>query len=456
MRFSQTHIFFVGIGGIGMSALARYFKNSGKVVGGYDKTSTELSKELENEDIEVIYEDTVSLIPDNFLIQHHCLVIYTPAIPRNNSILKYFEENNFNPIKRAQALGEISKDYKTIAVAGTHGKTTISSLIAHLLHASGVRINALLGGISLNFQSNMLWKEGAEILVTEADEYDRSFLQLHPDIAVITSVDADHLDIYGEEAHVLESFQLFAGQVSKRGILISKAALFRHFEPGSGVKTLSYSFGEKTDYAALNVHISNGEYVFDLDTPKETVEEMECGLPGRHNVENAIAALAVCLELGVDAQKLKTALVNFKGVHRRFDLHYKKGNKIYIDDYAHHPTEIRVLIRSVRELYPHLKLTGIFQPHLYSRTRDFADDFAESLSLLDELILLDIYPAREEPIEGITAQWLLDKISMDKKQVSSLTKLPDLLRKKEFEVLLSIGAGNIDSLVEPIKKLLQS
>lgn len=453
MTKSPKYYFFLGIGGIGMSALARYFHAKGFVVGGYDRNSSELSRQLEKEGIEIIYEDESEKIEEQFKNKEECQIVYTPAIPKSSKLLSYFKEAGFQIAKRSEILGEISKKHKTIAVAGTHGKTTISILIAHLLKQSGFKINALLGGISHNFGSNVFLEEDAEILVTEADEYDQSFLRLNPDLAVISSVDADHLDIYGEEKEMLNSYNSFAKQISGEGILISKPQVLEKLE--FNAKSYSYGINTNTDYAAMNVLVENGQYHFDLQAKKEEIKDLQCGLPGIHNVENSVAAIAVAREMGAKNDSIKEALRTFKGVKRRFDVHIKNERIVYIDDYAHHPKEIDALLQSVKELYPNKKITGIFQPHLFSRTRDFADDFAESLALLDELILLDIYPAREEPIEGINSEWLLEKVPMGNKKICSLDEAVSMIRKSKIEVLLTIGAGSIDTLVEAIKKELE-
>lgn len=453
MTKSPKYYFFLGIGGIGMSALARYFHAKGFVVGGYDRNSSELSRQLEKEGIEIIYEDESEKIEEQFKDKEECQIVYTPAIPKSSKLLSYFKDAGFQIAKRSEILGEISKKHKTIAVAGTHGKTTISILIAYLLKQSGFKINALLGGISHNFGSNVILEEDAEILVTEADEYDQSFLRLNPDLAVISSVDADHLDIYGEEKEMLNSYNSFAKQISVEGILISKPQVLEKLE--FSTKSYSYGINTNTDYAAMNVLVENGQYHFDLQAKKEEIKDLQCGLPGIHNVENSVAAIAVAREMGAKNDSIKEALRTFKGVKRRFDVHIKNERIVYIDDYAHHPKEIDALLQSVKELYPNKKISGIFQPHLFSRTRDFADDFAESLALLDELILLDIYPAREEPIEGINSKWLLEKVPLENKKSCSLDEAVSLIRKSKIEVLLTIGAGSIDTLVEAIKKELE-
>ena len=453
MNKNPKYYFFIGIGGIGMSALARYFQKMGFAVSGYDKNKTELTENLENEEITIIYDDDVSKVPQEFQNKKECKIIYTPAIPKNSALLHHFSENGFSVSKRSEVLGEISKKHKTIAVAGTHGKTTISILIAHLLKSSGIKINALLGGISHNFNSNVVLEEEAEILVTEADEYDQSFLQLHPDIAIISSVDADHLDIYGEEQKMLDSYKAFSEQISKDGILISKKNILGRLK--TEIKNHSYGINEGSDFSAVNILVSNGQHHFDLISENLEIPDLVCGLPGIHNVENSLAAIAVASLLGAKAKDIKSALMNFKGVKRRFDVHINNRKIIYIDDYAHHPKEIDALLQSVKELYPNKKITGIFQPHLFSRTRDFAEEFAKSLSLLDELILLDIYPAREEPIEGIDSRWLLEKVSIENKKTCNMNEAISMLLKPELEVVLTIGAGNIDKLVEPLKKELE-
>jgi len=440
-------VFFLGIGGIGMSALARYFLFLGKEVYGYDKTPTKLTKELEKEGANIHFEDDVALLPEGIDI-----VVYTPAIPKDHKEFNYFKKNKFNLYKRSQILGEISKNYFTIAVAGTHGKTTTSGMIAHFLTECGVPIVGFLGGIIKNFNSNFVIHPNAKVLVTEADEFDRSFLTLHPNIAIITSLDPDHLDIYGSKEEMVKSYREFALQVKEKIILHKSVE-----EDLVTIKNVS-SYSTNTNNAEVtsaNIRVENGKQVFDIINGFEKIENIKCGLPGKHNIENAIGAFIATNQYVKNPEKVAKAIETYKGVVRRFDVHYQSSKTIYIDDYAHHPREIQALVNSVKELYPNKKITGIFQPHLFSRTRDFADDFAESLSLLDELIMLEIYPAREQSIPGVTSSFVLEKVAIYEKQIVPMEKVLDYIKEKEFEVLLTIGAGNIDQLIDPIKNMLQ-
>ncbi|MFP5470079.1 MAG: UDP-N-acetylmuramate--L-alanine ligase [Bacteroidia bacterium] len=447
MNLDNIHnIFFVGIGGIGMSALARYFKAQEKNVVGYDRTETELTKELQSESIDVHFTDDVNLIPSSFNIEN-TLVIYTPAVPKEHKQLMYFQKNNFNIVKRAAALGEISKNYTTFAVAGTHGKTTTSTLLAHILSTSNEKCNAFLGGISSNYNSNFLLEKNSKNVVVEADEFDRSFLQLNPNYAIVTSTDADHLDIYQSIDSVKKSFQEFANLVSE--ICVAKKGI------GITRNHISYSITDNAaNYFATNIRIENHHYSFDAITPNETIKNIVCGLPGRHNVENALAALALSLEVGIEKEIIVEAIKTYKGVKRRFDYQINTNEKVYIDDYAHHPEEIKAFVNSVKELYPKEKITGIFQPHLYSRTKDFAEDFATSLSLLDSLCLVPIYPARELPIEGVTSNWLLSLVDINDKHFCEKKDILNWIEKTNPKVLLTMGAGDIDQFVEPIKQQL--
>ncbi len=439
----KTYYYFIGAGGIGMSALARYFKSLEKVVLGYDKTLTELTKQLEEEGLDIHYEDDITKIP-NFLNPHNTLVIHTPAVPTYLKEYQYFLQNNFTILKRSEVLGEITANTYGIAVAGTHGKTTTSSILGYVLKEAGLPSTAFLGGVVENYDSNIIMN-GGEITVAEADEFDRSFLKLSPKIGIITSIDADHLDIYGDKETFEKTFIEFGKKVTeqlfvRKGLPISEA--------------MTYGVESGADYDAVNIRIENGTYHFDVATPEgELLKNFRLSLPGQHNVENATAAIAVAHFMKVSFNKISFALSNFKGIKRRFnrwDIH----GKIYIDDYAHHPTELNAVIHSIREMFPGKKVLGVFQPHLYSRTRDFAEGFAESLSGFDELILLDIYPAREEPMEGIHSHWLLDQINLKKKEVSSLQDALNRIKSKDFDVLITAGAGNIDTLVKPIKEWL--
>jgi len=448
MKLSNIQrVYLVGIGGIGMSGLARYFAHLGCAVCGYDKTSTPLTTALSKEGIEIVFEDKSTLIPDEFHSpDEHTLIIWTPAIPKNSEILNFFIDKGFKLFKRSQVLGILSEGMYTIAVAGTHGKTTTSCMVAHILKHSGTDCSAFLGGIASNYNTNVLYGKN-NIMVVEADEYDRSFLTLHPDIAIVTSMDADHLDIYGDHNHLNESFRLFVSQLKPNGNVIAKEGLDID-------STLSYSIKEQTDVYAENIRIENGEFYFDFRNETVSIDNIHLGIPGIHNVENAVAAIQAALLVDVEPEKIKAALTAFRGVKRRFEYSVKTAEHIYIDDYAHHPEELRAAISSVKRIYPDKKLTAIFQPHLFTRTRDFADGFAEVLSMVDELILLEIYPARELPIEGVTSQMLLDKITLADRKI--LTKAETLahIKAEMPELVLTVGAGDIDQLVEPLKQIL--
>ncbi len=442
-------VYLVGIGGIGMSGLARYFHKRGCEVIGYDRTQTTLTDALETEGITITFTDSVSEIPESFrVMSDSLLVIYTPAIPKDSAILNYFQDKGFEPKKRSEVLGIISKGMYTVAVAGTHGKTTTSTIVAHILKYSGFDCTAFLGGIASNYNSNVLFGNN-NIMVVEADEYDRSFLRLHPDIAIITSMDADHLDIYGDDSHVKESFRLFASQLKEGGKLIHKKGL----QLGGGT---AYSASESAQVSAKNVRIESGTFFFDFENESQQIENIEFGLPGLHNVENATAAIQAALLLGVQPEKIKAALKDFRGVKRRFEYVVKNENHVFIDDYAHHPEELRACISGVRSLYPDKKLTVVFQPHLFSRTRDFVEGFAEVLNTADELVLLDIYPARELPIEGVTSQIISDRMSLKNRQICGKDMVPEFVRDKKPELLLTVGAGDIDTLVLPIKEILEN
>jgi UDP-N-acetylmuramate--alanine ligase len=442
-------VYLVGIGGIGMSGLARYFKKRGCVVCGYDKTCTPLTDNLRNEGIPVVFLDDEDSIKVSFLENDPTtLIIYTPAIPSNSRVLNYFKNRGFTMKKRSEVLGIISKGMYTIAVAGTHGKTTTSSIIAHVLKHSGYDCSAFLGGIASNYNSNVLFGDN-NTLVVEADEYDRSFLTLHPDIAIVTSMDADHLDIYGDKSHLVESFKQFTSQLKEGGRLIYKEGLDLR-----GGKT--YSANIVADIQAVNVRIQDGSFYFDFKNANLIIEDIQLGIPGLHNIENAVAAIEVALHLGIDPEKIPSALASFLGVKRRFEYVVKDINHTYIDDYAHHPEELRACINAVKSLYPGKKLTAIFQPHLFTRTRDFADGFAEVLGLVDDLIILDIYPARELPIEGVTSAMILDKVKIESKQNLSKQDAVEYVRTNKPELLLTVGAGDIDTLIEPLKTILQN
>jgi UDP-N-acetylmuramate--alanine ligase len=456
MKINHYDVFyFLGIGGIGMSALARYFKSQGKEVMGYDRTSTPLTTELQMEGITVHFEDTVLEIPHIVRLtdKSKVLVVFTPAIPADSAEFNWFLEQGYTMMKRSQVLGLITEHTNTIAVAGTHGKTTTSALIAHILYDSGLECNAFLGGIATNYGTNLLLSKTAPWTVVEADEYDRSFLTLSPSVSVITSMDADHLDIYGSHEYMKESFNLFAQRLRDKGFLVYRAGLplgKEKIPPAASIA--SYALNDSADYRARDIYINNGKYRFTFQTPDYKIENLELGLPGRHNVENAVAACAVALHVGVSEDQLRTSLASFLGVRRRFEYYIKSDRFVLIDDYAHHPAELTACISSVRELYPEKQVTGVFQPHLFSRTRDFADEFARSLELLDEVILLPIYPARELPMPGIDSQMLLDKISGRPKKLVEKSGLLAELRSKPRQVVLMLGAGDIDALVIPVAK----
>lgn len=444
---SKTY-YFIGIGGIGMSAIARYLNNNGHKVYGYDRTQTQLSIQLEQEGMNISYEDDPTCLPNNI-----DLVIYTPAIPKDNKILQEVINRGLKLEKRAIALSEIIKDKKVVAISGTHGKTTTSGLLAHLLHNSKIGCSAFLGGIANNYSTNMLCNEKSEYVVVEADEYDRSFLQLRPYIAAITSISPDHLDIYQNRDNLEQAFTQFANQTNKNGRIFLKKEV--SIETNTDITTNTYSLTNiESDYYAWNLRVSNGSYYFDYHTPEKVYYDMQMTYPGIHNIENAILALSIALTLGVSEYELRSALKSFKGMKRRFDLKFKTAETIYYDDYAHHPEEIEATITSLRHLYPNKRICGIFQPHLYSRTKDFADEFAKALEELDDIILLPIYPAREEPIPGITSKTILHKINkMDKYHVTKEQLFP-LLSALQPQLLVTLGAGDIDQLIEPIIELL--
>ncbi|WP_164112777.1 MULTISPECIES: UDP-N-acetylmuramate--L-alanine ligase [Sphingobacterium] len=440
-------VYLIGIGGIGMSGLARYFHKLGCAVSGYDKTETELTIALVQEGIPVIYTDDVELIDADLVApSEESLIIYTPAVPADLKIKNYFLDKGFELFKRSQVLGLISASRFTIGVAGTHGKTTTSTMIAHILKDSGYDCSAFLGGISSNYNTNVLF--GANnVVVVEADEYDRSFLTLHPDIAIVTSADADHLDIYGDESHLITSFEMYLNRVVEGGKRVVKTGL-------PFVGDISYSKDGPADVYAKNIHVKDGQFYFDYVGADVTIESVLLGIPGLHNVENAVAAITVARLLKIDDQKIVEALANFKGAKRRFEFIVRNEKHIYIDDYAHHPEELRAFLSSMRKLYPEKKLTVVFQPHLFTRTRDFIDGFAEVLGMADELLLMEIYPARELPIEGVTSSWLLDKVDLVNKRVVSPQEVLTIAQEEQPELLVTVGAGDIDRLVRPLKDLL--
>lgn len=452
MNLNEIHrVFFIGIGGIGMSALARYFNSFSIPVFGYDLTATQLTTEMEKSGISIVYHDGIENIDKSIRSQkENTLVVYTPAIPITNEIWNYFKQEQFVLKKRAEVLGMITEQYDTIAVAGTHGKTTTSSMIAAVMDHSGVGCNAFLGGIAANFNSNLVLNSNSNWVVVEADEYDRSFLSLVPNIAVVTSTDVDHLDVYGDSHSMNTSFQDFLNKVNPTG----KVFLQRNVELSFNVPKFYSVEGVDVAYYAENISVENGDFVFDAVTPLGVIQGIKLGISGIHNIENSLATIAVCQEIGISNQKIHAGLEGYKGVKRRFEYVIKQDDMVFIDDYAHHPTEIQALVNSVKALYPGKKLTGVFQPHLYSRTRDFGDAFAKELSELDEIIVMDIYPAREKPIIGIDAEYLLDRIENSHKRKETKATLVESLKKDELEVLLTIGAGDINTLVEPIKRKL--
>jgi UDP-N-acetylmuramate--alanine ligase len=444
------NIYFIGIGGIGMSAIARYYNFKGLKVSGYDKTPSDLTRALESEGIDVHYEDNVSYIPEDV---ENTLVIYTPAIPKDMGELTYVQEKGYRVIKRSRMLGEIAEGQRCLAVAGTHGKTTTSTLLAHIFSHSGEGCSAFLGGISKNYNTNLLVSHN-NVIVAEADEFDRSFLQLYPEIAVITSMDADHLDIYGDASHIHEAFKAFASQVS--GTVVVKHGLdIVKDDTKATIITYSYDNPQADFHASDIVSDECGYFTFTLNSPYGKIENCRLGIPGWINTENAIAASAISLIYGLEPERIRKALAAFEGVKRRFDIHLNTPSCSYIDDYAHHPKEISSAISSMRNIFPGRKLTAVFQPHLYTRTRDFAPEFAESLSMADKLILLDIYPAREEPIEGVTSEIIFDKVTLEDKVLITREQLMDYLQKEPVDILVTFGAGNIDRFISPITEMLK-
>lgn len=444
--------YFLGIGGIGMSALARYFASQGIAVSGYDRTSTELTLQLEKEGIAVHYQDNPNLLPSGLNVSD-TLIVYTPAVPANHQELNFLIDLGFIIHKRAEVLGIICNSQRTIAVAGTHGKTSVSTMTAHILKSSATGCSAFLGGISKNYQTNLLIdKTGSSWIVAEADEFDRSFLQLKPELAVITSMDADHLDIYGSHEKVIESFRLFARQVKEGGSLVLKKGLSVGDLQNIGLFT--YSITEKADFCAENITLKDGFYQFDLKTPELRIENLVLNYPGLLNVENAVAASALAILAGVTPDEIRIALASYSGVKRRFDIQLNNGTFVLIDDYAHHPEEMRATIQSVRDIYKGRTLTGIFQPHLYSRTKDFASSFANSLDLLDEVVLLEIYPARELPMDGVTSELIFNQVQNPNKRLCNKKELTTLAGSFKPGIVLMMGAGDIDTLVQPVKEQL--
>ena len=445
-----SKIYFIGIGGIGMSAIARYYKTKGYPVAGYDRTPSDLTRELENEGISVHYNDDPDYIPKDVA---STLVVYTPAVPENLGEMVYVREHGYTLVKRSRMLGELSSGQTCLAVAGTHGKTTTSTMIAHIITEAGPGCSAFLGGISKNYDTNLLVSQ-ERIFVAEADEYDRSFLQLHPAAAVITAMDPDHLDIYGTPEEYRKAFKVFASQVTKT-LLVKKGLDITKEDTKAEILTYSYNDPE-ADFRAVDPTPDElGHYIFDLVYPGGILKDVRCGIPGWVNVENSVAAGAICILQGINPESAKKAIGTFAGVKRRLDVHVASPTLTYIDDYAHHPMELSSAISSIKRMYPGRKLTAIFQPHLYSRTRDFAGEFAEALSAVDKLILLDIYPAREEPIPGVSSSIIFDKVSAPEKVLLKKEELLDYLKGEDLDVLATFGAGNIDRFIVPITRMLE-
>lgn len=450
------NIYFIGIGGIGMSALARYFLFHKKEVAGYDRVPSELTRKLAKEGALIHYEESVNNIPDAFKKNKETLIIYTPAIAADHKELLYFQENGFNSKKRAEVLGLITHSSKGLCIAGTHGKTTTSTILAHLLHQSHIGCNAFLGGISKNYKTNLLLSETSPYTVIEADEYDRSFHWLSPHIAAITSMEPDHLDIYGSEENYRASFEKFTSLIQPGGVLLVKEGLPLVPQLHKEVKVYTYS-RTKGDFYAQNVTIENGEIYFDLITPTGTIKNIQLGVPIAINIENSIAAMAISLLIGVTEEEVKEGIKSYQGVDRRFDFQIKTPELVFLNDYAHHPAEVKQSISSIKELYPNKKITGIFQPHLFSRTQSFYKEFAQSLSLLDKVILMDIYPAREKPIEGVTSELIFNELdSTIEKKLIKKEELLQYIGKEPIEVLMTIGAGDIDTFVPQIKNTLKN
>ncbi|TWI02170.1 UDP-N-acetylmuramate--L-alanine ligase [Flavobacterium tiangeerense] len=445
MNLNNIHnVYFIGIGGIGMSNLARYFKTLGKQVSGYDKTPSSLTSELIASGISIHFEDDVQLIPKDFLISN-TLVVVTPAVPKTHLEWNFFLEKGYEIKKRAEVLGLITENTFCFAVAGTHGKTTTSGILGHILNESGADVTAFIGGIVENYNSNLIGN-GKTITVVEADEFDRSFLHLHPNIACITSMDADHLDIYGTSAAIEESFVEFASKIEDKSNLFITKDL--------PLKGITCAVNEDAVYKAFNVRVGNGSYVFDVQTPSGVMQDLHFGLPGKHNLMNALMAIAMANIYGTPQDAIAKAIASFKGIKRRFSYQIKTDHKVYIDDYAHHPTEINAVHQAVRELYPNQKVLAIFQPHLFSRTHDFGDDFAKSLSAFDEILLLDIYPARELPMPGITSDWLLQKMTNEHKELVEKKDLVQKIVSSDAAIIVTIGAGDIGEWIPTIKKAL--
>ena len=451
-----SSLYFIGAGGIGMSALVRYFLAKGYRVAGYDRTSSPLTEALQSEGLEIVYDESVDLIPDYCRDPKTTLVVYTPAIPATHAGLVYFREHGFKVVKRAELLGLITQSSKGLCFSGTHGKTTTSSMAAHIFHESPIGCNAFLGGILRNYNSNLILSDHSPFTVIEADEYDRSFHWLHPYMAVVTATDPDHLDIYGTEEAYLESFAHFTSLIQPGGCLVMKRGIKLVPRVQEGVKVYTYSARDGGDFHAGNIRVGNGTIVFDFVAPDGVVADVELGVPVDINIENAVAAMAIARLNGVADDDMRRAMASFRGAKRRFEFWVKRDDRVMIDDYAHHPDELKASIRSVRALYPGRKLTVIFQPHLYSRTRDFAPQFAEALSMADQVILLDIYPAREQPIPGVTSQIIFDKITCREKELCLREKLLERIKECNFDILLTMGAGDIDRLLPEIASIVEA
>jgi len=446
LNLNQIHnVYFIGIGGIGMSALARYFIAANKNVAGYDKTKTEITDALDDLGADIHFSDNLAVIDKKYLNKEKTLVVYTPAIPNSHKELNYFITNKFKVLKRSEVLGLITENTICLAIAGTHGKTTTTSILGHLMNECNVKMTAFLGGISENYHSNLI-QNGSEVTVVEADEFDRSFLTLSPDYACITSMDADHLDIYGNSEGLKESFIAFSKKIKPNGKLFVKKGL-----PLNGI---TYAIEESADYIAKNIKIQNGAYVFDVQTPNQNIENLIFNLPGRHNLSNALIALAMAVEFGCSPNSLSSALASYRGVQRRFTYQIKTDDLIFIDDYAHHPEEIKAVYQAVTEMYPNQKALVIFQPHLFSRTKDFINEFGSSLEKFESILLLDIYPARELPIKGVNSELLLSKINNPNKKLIAKSQIVDEIQKSNIKIIITLGAGDIGAEVKKIKKYL--
>ena len=449
INFNKIHkVYFLGIGGIGMSAIARYMNANGVEIHGYDREKSPLTEQMISEGMKIHFTENIEKIP-----QEIDFVVYTPAIDKSNKEFQFLSNKGLTIKKRSEILNEITNDKFLIAIAGTHGKTSISSIISHIFNKAGIACTSFIGGISKNIDSNLQYSENTKVFIVEADEFDRSFLSLNPDIALISSIDADHLDIYGSYDNLLQSFSLFTGKIKQGGKLIIKNGL--NLPTSFTGKKITYSFNSDANYSAFNYKFSGGKSCFDLFKNSKKLDEFIFSMPGGYNIENAIASIAVALEFGIDLLSIKLALESYSGVKRRFEYRINTDKLVYIDDYAHHPNELKAIISAVRQLYPKKKICGIFQPHLFSRTKDFSDEFAKSLDLLDEIILLEIYPAREEPIKGVNSKLIFDKIRTENKKVLSNLELYSELENNKKEVVLSLGAGDIGKITNRIEFLLR-